>query len=64
MNEKGTGEVSILEMLSGTQTFSGVDHTALRALIDNSKVHKMNPGDVLFRPGDEYRNTIFIPYLG
>ncbi len=24
----------------------------------------MGPGDVLFRPGDEYRHTIFIPYLG
>jgi len=64
VSNQGTGEVSILEMLSGTQTFSGVEHAALRALIDNSTVHTMNPGDVLFRPGDEYRNTIFIPYLG
>ncbi len=61
---KGSGHASILEMLSGTQTFSGVDHAALNALIEKSTVHKMNPGDVMFRPGDEYKNTIFIPYLG
>ncbi|MCP3672620.1 MAG: CBS domain-containing protein [Gammaproteobacteria bacterium] len=64
MSKKGTGEVSILDMLAGTRTFNGVERTALKALIDNSKVHQINAGDVLFRPGDEYRNTIFIPYLG
>ncbi len=64
MNEIATGKISVLDMLSGTRTFSGVEHSALEALIVKSKVHKLNPGDVLFRPGDEYRNTIFIPYLG
>ncbi len=64
MNEKVTDKVSILDMLAGTRTFNDVEHTALRALIDSSKIHKMGPGDVLFRPGDDYRNTIFIPYLG
>ncbi len=64
MNGNTTGEISILEMLSGTQAFNGVEHSAISALVEKSKVHQMNPGEVLFRPGDEYRYTIFIPYLG
>ncbi len=64
MSDKGTSEVSIVEILSGTATFSNAENDALYALIGKSKVHKMSPGDVLFRPGDEYRHTIFIPYLG
>ncbi len=64
MSDKGTGEVSIVEILSGTPTFSNADHAGLHALIAKSKIHKLGPGDVLFRPGDEYRHTIFIPYLG
>jgi len=64
MNGNTPGEISILEMLAGTQAFKGVERSAINALVEKSKVHQMNPGEVLFRPGDEYRYSVFIPYLG
>ncbi len=63
MGKQGTNP-SILEILEETRTFKGADRETLLALIQQAEIRILEPGEALYRPGDEYLKSVFIPYSG
>jgi CBS domain-containing protein len=46
-------------ILCGTRTFKGVSPDSIKALVENSTLHRVSPGEALFRPGDKYDQQLY-----
>ncbi len=52
------------QTLLTTDTFASFEPEAITAIIENSTVHSVPANEYLFRPGDDYKNCLYILYKG
>ncbi|NIR59677.1 MAG: CBS domain-containing protein [Gammaproteobacteria bacterium] len=50
--------------LLDTETFRGVSASALEALLARARLHRLRPGDAVFRAGQPYCECVYLVYRG